>query len=59
MYFQVRLFTWNEFYTIHVFDVEAYTHTATTNTLKYLYIIYILKYFTQLQTIGIIELYTF
>lgn len=31
------------------FDVEAYTNTATTNTLKYLYIIYILKYFTQLQ----------
>lgn len=41
------------------FDVEAYTHTAATNTLKYLYIIYIFKYFTQLQTIGIIELYTF
>lgn len=41
------------------FDVEAFTHTATTNALKYLYIIYILKYFTQLQNTGIIYLYTF
>lgn len=28
--------------------------TATTNTLKYLYIIYIWKYFTQLQTIRVV-----
>lgn len=38
-----------------VFDVEAYTekNIARTNTLKYLYIIYILKYFTQLHPLAV------
>lgn len=49
-----------ENFTLYMFfDVEAYTHTATTNRLKYLYTIYILKYFTQLQNTVIIYLYTF
>lgn len=39
-----------------VFDVEVYTekNIARANTLTYLYIIYILKYFTQLQNISIL-----
>lgn len=57
IYFQVSLFTKDAFYTARFLmlkHIHTEKSTATTNTLKYLYSIYILTYFTQLQTISII-----